>query len=59
VKYRKKVIMDFEMQYGLGLCYEHGKGVERDASQTFYWWQKAAGQGREVYSGLKEKEEQY
>lgn len=51
--------MDFEMQYGLGLCYEHGKGVERDASQTFYWWQKAAGQGREVYSGLKEKEEQY
>jgi hypothetical protein len=32
-------------QYNLGVCYEHGKGVHKDAGQTTEWYRKAADLG--------------
>lgn len=34
-----------EAQYYLGLMYDDGKGVERDAAQAAEWYRKAAEQG--------------
>lgn len=32
-------------QFNLGVCYDHGDGVQKDSKQAFYWWKKAAEQG--------------
>ena len=32
-------------QYGLGVCYATGQGVEQDYTQAVHWWRKAAEQG--------------
>jgi hypothetical protein len=29
-------------QNNLGLCYEHGKGVDIDLDKAFYWYEKSA-----------------
>ena len=34
-----------EAQYNLGVCYEFGKGVEKDLSEAVKWYRKAAEQG--------------
>ena len=34
-----------EAQYNLGVCYEKGKGVEKDLTEAFKWYQMAANQG--------------
>jgi hypothetical protein len=36
---------DANAQYGLGWCYETGKGVTKDYSQAVFWHKKAAEQG--------------
>ena len=33
-----------EAQFGIGLCYENGRGVERDLTQAAIWYRKAAEQ---------------
>ena len=33
-----------EAQFGVGLCYENGRGVERDLTQAAIWYRKAAEQ---------------
>lgn len=32
-------------QYGLGICYEDGDGIEQDYEQAAYWYRKSAEQG--------------
>lgn len=34
-----------EAQYGLGICYEYGQGVEKDLAESVKWYRKAAEQG--------------
>ena len=34
-----------EAQFGIGLCYENGRGVERNLTQAAVWYRKAAEQG--------------
>ncbi len=34
-----------DAQYGLGLCYKNGSGVDKDLSEAFKWWLLAAEQG--------------
>ena len=34
-----------EAQFGIGLCYENGRGVERDLTQAAIWYRRAAEQG--------------
>ncbi len=34
--------------YNLALCYQHGKGTEKDLQKASYWCQKAAENGNEV-----------
>jgi len=34
-----------EAQYTIGSCYEHGRGVEKDAVQAEHWYRSAAEQG--------------
>jgi len=36
---------DAEGQYGLGMCYFVGAGLEQDDAQAFHWYSKAAEQG--------------
>jgi len=47
---------DVRAQFNLGLMYNGGDGVARDAKQAVYWFQKAAEQGyadAQYYLGLK------
>ncbi|MBP5455901.1 MAG: sel1 repeat family protein [Paludibacteraceae bacterium] len=30
-----------EAQYNMGLCYQHGQGVEEDTKQAIEWYTKA------------------
>jgi TPR repeat protein len=39
---------DPEAQYKLGFSYDKGKGVDRDAEKSVYWFKKAAEQGDET-----------
>lgn len=32
-------------QYNLALCYEYGKGVEKNKSEAIKWYRKSAEQG--------------
>ena len=41
-----------DAQYGLGLCYENGSGVDKDLSEAFKWYSKAAKQG---HAGAKDR----
>jgi TPR repeat protein len=34
-----------DAQYGLGLCYKYGSGVDKDLSEAVKWWLLAAEQG--------------
>ena len=36
---------DVDAQYGMGLIYAEGRGVERDAAKSFYWLTRAIEQG--------------
>jgi TPR repeat protein len=38
---------DAYSQYGLGLCYEKGQGVEQSAQEAVKWYSKAAAQGED------------
>ena len=41
-----------DAQYGLGLCYKNGSGVDKDLSEAFKWYSKAAKQG---HAGAKDR----
>ena len=32
-------------QFNLGICYEQGRGVEKDTKKAFEWYKKSAEQG--------------
>ena len=36
---------DVDAQYGMGLIYAEGRGVEQDEARAFYWLTRAIGQG--------------
>jgi len=36
---------DVDAQYGMGLIYAEGRGVEQDAARSFYWLTRAIEQG--------------
>lgn len=44
---------DVDAQYGLGLIYAEGRGVEQDEARSFYWLTRAIEQGDEDAAVLR------